>query len=636
MIRNKKHITILALTILLLLTLLLTSCSNTNNKYKTTKESMIYLTSDECEGRRQGTPGNELALDYALTFFKKIGLKPYEGSYYFKFEKPCVEINEENSSMKVFTDKDIIAYEYGNDFIENVVSSSNYNIDVKSKLSDNCNDNTCAILTKDNTLIRNKDIKTLIILNEEKRGCIPFPTIDDRNIFLVSKQVYEDLCKNIGNEIHISIDGNVENKEQNHGVGMIAGDNNSAAIVINAHIDHVGSAGNYIWRGALDNASGVSSLLHIAEKLSHKYSDEKPPVDIIFCISNSEEVYEKYDFGISNFANHLQDKYSNVYNINLDCIGQKTDDKEIVIFPNEISDELFNDMAQSLSDFFIENGLKAVVKENYYAEQACFKNGLLISTITDKDFSQIHVLDDTIDRIDFEYLYNTADAIGEFLIKYLDEENLNIVSFSNISNKQIDKIMNEEEKALDFGQLKIIDIDGSKYQISNNTQISTLDEFTQKFELNLNSYPDSKLTLVYNPGIYLNKLQINEVHEFDTNINNVNYIILDDYLNTPIYFHIIRKDNLEQEKDLYRNCISDIQDKFTIDDTTYGVNENYNSIVTKNENEEYIIISMVELKSTQKYSNTKDIAEYLKTSNTHDFIQQFSSELIKIFTANSY
>ena len=53
-------------------------------------------------------------------------------------------------------------------------------------------------------------------------------------------------------------------------MGIIKSNNNpkNQAIVISAHFDHVGSYKNSLYAGALDNASGVSTVLEITRYLS--------------------------------------------------------------------------------------------------------------------------------------------------------------------------------------------------------------------------------------------------------------------------------------------------------------------------------------------------------------------------------
>jgi Zn-dependent M28 family amino/carboxypeptidase len=75
------------------------------------------------------------------------------------------------------------------------------------------------------------------------------------------------------------------------------------ALVLSAHLDHLGTGkpdnGDGIFRGAMDNASGVASLLEIARAM--KESGAKPKRSILFLAVNGEE---KGLLGSRFFASH--------------------------------------------------------------------------------------------------------------------------------------------------------------------------------------------------------------------------------------------------------------------------------------------------------------------------------------------
>ncbi len=59
------------------------------------------------------------------------------------------------------------------------------------------------------------------------------------------------------------------------------------AVVIGAHLDHLGRRGDYIYNGAEDNGSGASSVLAIARALT--LNPEKPKRSVVFCLWTGEE-----------------------------------------------------------------------------------------------------------------------------------------------------------------------------------------------------------------------------------------------------------------------------------------------------------------------------------------------------------
>lgn len=115
-------------------------------------------------------------------------------------------------------------------------------------------------------------------------------------------------------------DNNVYEKQVDNLIGVIKGSDKSKAVVISAHLDHIGNEGNTIFRGALDDASGVATVIKLADLLK-KASIKKPfKTNIIIAIFNSEEFLS---YGSKYFVNSIKGQYEDIYNINVDCVGGK-------------------------------------------------------------------------------------------------------------------------------------------------------------------------------------------------------------------------------------------------------------------------------------------------------------------------
>lgn len=91
-------------------------------------------------------------------------------------------------------------------------------------------------------------------------------------------------------------------------------------IIVTAHLDHLGvtsDGGNdSIYNGALDNASGVASMLEVAHSLSR--SRARPRRSIIFMAPSGEE---QGLIGARYFIEHLTVQGDIVGNVNLDILG---------------------------------------------------------------------------------------------------------------------------------------------------------------------------------------------------------------------------------------------------------------------------------------------------------------------------
>jgi Zn-dependent M28 family amino/carboxypeptidase len=89
-------------------------------------------------------------------------------------------------------------------------------------------------------------------------------------------------------------------------------------VVLSAHLDHLGEApitktGDRIYNGAMDNASGIASLIEIAAELRHKKVQTKR--SLIFLAVTAEE---KGDLGSKYYANHPSVEGRYVADINMD------------------------------------------------------------------------------------------------------------------------------------------------------------------------------------------------------------------------------------------------------------------------------------------------------------------------------
>lgn len=111
----------------------------------------------------------------------------------------------------------------------------------------------------------------------------------------------------------------------NNVVGKISGKNNKNAIILGAHFDGYGKVTNpntkkvEIFRGALDNASGVATILNIAHNL--KTRKDTLDYDVIICGFNGE--LTGYKMGSEQFVKDIKHLYDKIFYINIDCVGAK-------------------------------------------------------------------------------------------------------------------------------------------------------------------------------------------------------------------------------------------------------------------------------------------------------------------------
>jgi len=110
-------------------------------------------------------------------------------------------------------------------------------------------------------------------------------------------------------------------------------------IVVTAHLDHLGASRlgglDSVYNGALDNASGVASILEIARSISR--SKIRPRRSIVFLATSAEE---KGLLGARHFVNQPTILGEIVANVNIDVLGFALDGKQsrMTLLGGEYSD----------------------------------------------------------------------------------------------------------------------------------------------------------------------------------------------------------------------------------------------------------------------------------------------------------
>ena len=133
-------------------------------------------------------------------------------------------------------------------------------------------------------------------------------------------------------------------------VGVIPGKDRTKAIVITSHLDGIFNEGESFTQGALDNASGVAAMIHIANNLLKL--EKQPETDIVFVAFNEEEIGLK---GSSTFVPKVQEYYSELYNINVDSIGLR--DVSYIFNLTDTMGERSKVLSQELLEVFSEHGI---------------------------------------------------------------------------------------------------------------------------------------------------------------------------------------------------------------------------------------------------------------------------------------
>jgi len=329
-----------SLIVLLLFLLILAGCTQTTvlNESEITTENVIkYLTSNDTKGRLVGTDGNKKAEEFIVSYYEKIGLKPYLGNNYLNtYEQNIINPEKQKSNMTIKYNKDeYIQLVYGKDFLEER-PINDFHIDAPITFDINDTDLETKILVLNSKSDYRKEFNKAkaIIAKTETFKKIIIQSDKKTPIIQVSKKVYDILESNKDTIVSMNFESVTERIWANNVIGKIPGKNKEEAVVISAHFDHIGWAGDEVYNGAIDNSTGIAVLLNVAKELNNYMQESNFNKDIIIAAFNGEESGRQ---GSISFANEIKKEYKDVYNINIDCIGIKDGGK--LLIANYVSEQ---------------------------------------------------------------------------------------------------------------------------------------------------------------------------------------------------------------------------------------------------------------------------------------------------------
>ena len=209
----------------------------------------------------------------------------------------------------------------------------------------------------------------------------------------------------------------------NNVVGKISGEDSKKAIIITAHFD--------AWcNGAVDNASGVSSVIEIARNLKKFSETNKLNVDVIFLMANAEMAGF---IGSKDFVAKLPSLgYESAYNINIDCIGIKDSYNSNGLGLKNIShidesEKLYSEIKEVLA----EENIDYVDDFSTEKSKLSYEQGQGVSdyiSFEEKGYPNIHIAqkglgkfilneNDKPNLIDYRKIKNLSEAISKYIEK---------------------------------------------------------------------------------------------------------------------------------------------------------------------------------------------------------------------------
>jgi aminopeptidase YwaD len=350
---------------LLLLVVLFAQASNAQKLKKSDQivldniqNHVRYLADDKLEGRRAGTKGEELAMDYISDQFKQIGLRP-KGTLGYYQDFAIAEGKQINPGTHfIINDKelklsdDYFPFGYSpNVSIEALPAIAMQEtgmpwfIDLKDAIQENGNNphfDLNSYIHQQAVDLKKKGATALILYNtSSKDDELKFDPKDRSEMtgipaIYVTKQTAQKYFSDASASLDIKLKVDIGAKTRN-GHNVIGYIDNGAptTVILGAHFDHLGYGedGNSMLRtgehlihnGADDNASGTAAMIELARMLKNSRLNKNN----YLCIAFSGE--ELGLFGSKYFVENPTINLSNVnYMINMDMVGRLNDSTKVL------------------------------------------------------------------------------------------------------------------------------------------------------------------------------------------------------------------------------------------------------------------------------------------------------------------
>jgi len=349
----------------LLLSLLLMAChaskqvsENDTTTLENLRSHIQYLADDKLEGRRTGTAGEQLAMEYISWQFRKNGLAPKgEKEYYQPFEVYDGKVIGPETALSINgkplqAGKDFFPFAFSANLKMEALPSiaiqeaeMPWFFDLKEILEENKNNphfdlldyirinckkamdrGASAVLLYNSSSIKDK----LTFDPKDRTASLAIPAIYLSND--VAATYLKDATATLELKFNIAIQ---EKRRTGHNVIGYLDNGAASTIILGAHFDHLGYGedGNsrntsnepQINNGADDNASGTAALIELSRKLQHSKATHH---NYLFIAFSGEELGL---YGSKYFTEHPTIDLATVdYMINMDMVGRLNDSSRTV------------------------------------------------------------------------------------------------------------------------------------------------------------------------------------------------------------------------------------------------------------------------------------------------------------------
>lgn len=411
------------------------------------------LASERYAGRLTGTEGNRLAIQYIAGRFRELGLESPTGiNGYLQFYNQRTRLIRSVPSLRIVGGSGVVMHDF--DYVEDFMVTVRPGVRFRGKVA------APAVVIGDVQELGSIDSAWMgkILLLPEKvakvaarnnlvmsrlttsgmagmvmeadtaeRGYFPVSVFivpnayysGDRGSFMFTadRAAFAELLKAAADDllIEMAADYSVENVETANVIGLIPGVDpvlKDEFVIIGAHLDHAGSNMDGTYNpGAVDNASGVATMLEIARAI--KESGVGPRKSLLFVAFNGEE---QYLLGATHYVQNPVYPLDKSLMINIDTVGSR---KESAILQVESFTGASTTLRNSLYRHARKLGIEAIEAESQMCDHEPFAGfGVDAVNLIHPDFlSGYHGPGDTIEDVD---PVKIAEVI-RLVLHYLDE-----------------------------------------------------------------------------------------------------------------------------------------------------------------------------------------------------------------------
>ena len=311
------------------------------------KGHIQFLSSDELEGRRAGTVGEQKAVDYIIEQYKDLGIQPMgENGFIQNFPIDEGKKFASNAFIKVNGQQAILDTDFfalsnsgSNQFTSLAARSLNeinqvWFKDVQEVLEENTSNPHFDInewLTTTASQLKQKGAVALFLYNSGTLvDNIQFNKYDTAKALALPVVYFtkQGLLKLFSDELATyKIEANVQFEHPTRTAHNVIGfiDNHAAhTVILGAHLDHLGynedkhglDLNNFIHNGADDNASGTAALIEVAKSLLKKAPKNNNYLIIHFSGEELGLLGSKYWLDHPTYNGNFN------YMINMDMVGR--------------------------------------------------------------------------------------------------------------------------------------------------------------------------------------------------------------------------------------------------------------------------------------------------------------------------